>query len=246
MPGRRHADFRSGDLPEGLALELFRPIAFVAPTTRPDDFGVDAVATLFRRENRLLYAERSFLVQVKAASERKVKYAGRAIDWFRNLELPLYFLKVDLKTCTSMLYAPSRATRHANFRDRKEISLLFNDSPATLKGDGLSAGFGAPILRWTAENAQDKAFCRNAYEVFSCWIELDTLAIHSRRFGIARQIEWETNRMPKAQEHATILQGPEDMPTILRGLKLAYESALLIAFNDSAADDDLRIALLLL
>src|SRR5437870_7318507 len=100
MPGRRHADFRTGDLPEGLALELLRPIAFVAPTTRPDDFG------------------------------------------------------------------------------------------------------SMPLLLSFAENAQDKAFCRNAYEVLSYWIELDTLAIHSRRFGIARQIEWETNRMPKAQEHA--------------------------------------------
>jgi len=46
--------------------------------------------------------------------------------------------------------------------------------------------------------------------------------------------------MPKARENATILQGPEDMPTILRGLKLAYESALVIAFNESADDDDLR------
>ena len=240
MPGRRHAGFRSGDLTEGLALELLRPIAFVAPTPRPEDVGFDAVATVFRRENPFLYAERSFLVQVKAASEQKVKYAGRAVDWFRNLELPLYFLKVDMRTCTAMLYAPCRATRHPNFRDRKEVSLLFNDTPATLKGDGLSAGFGAPILRWTAENAQDKAFCRNVHEVLSCWIELDTLAIHSRRFGIARQIEWETNRMPKARENATILQGPEDMPTILRGLKLAYESALVIAFNESADDDDLR------
>src|SRR5262245_14941644 len=130
MAARRPHGLRCGDLAEGLGLELLRPLAFVAPTPRPDDFGFDAVATLFRREKRLLYAERSFLVQVKAASVRKIKYAGHEFDWFRNLELPLYFLKIDMRTCTVTLFAPSWATRHPNFRTRKEVSLSFNDDPA--------------------------------------------------------------------------------------------------------------------
>ena len=134
MPGRRHADFRSGDRAEGLALELLRAIAFVAPVPRPEDVGVDAVATIFRRENGILQAERTFLVQVKAASARQVRYSGAEADWFRKLELPLYFLKVEMSTCTSNLYCPCRATRHSNFSDQKEISLVFSDAPATLCG----------------------------------------------------------------------------------------------------------------
>ena len=156
MRGRRHAGFRSGDRAEGLALELLRAIAFVAPTPRPEDVGIDAVATVFRREKTLLYAERSFLVQVKATSARQVRYTGAGVEWFRKLELPLYFLKVDMSNCTAKLYCPCRATRHLNFRDRKEISLVFGDTPATLKGDRLISGFGAPILSWTAEDAQDE------------------------------------------------------------------------------------------
>jgi hypothetical protein len=59
MPGRRSANLRSGDRAEGFGLEMLRAIAFVAPTPRTEDYGSDAVGTLFRREKQFLYAERS-------------------------------------------------------------------------------------------------------------------------------------------------------------------------------------------
>src|SRR5947209_3707201 len=102
MPSQRHADFRSGDRAEGLGLELLRAFAFVAPIPRPEDVGLDAVATVFRRQKRILFAERSFLVQSKAGvSKKPVKYSGAEVDWFRKLELPLYFLTVEMSNCTA-------------------------------------------------------------------------------------------------------------------------------------------------
>ena len=57
MPGSRGRNFRGGDLAEGLGLELLRPFAFIAPVPRPEDVGIDAVATLIRRETHRLIAE---------------------------------------------------------------------------------------------------------------------------------------------------------------------------------------------
>jgi hypothetical protein len=247
MPGRRHAGFRSGDLAEGLALELLRPFAFVAPVPRPEDVGVDAVGTVFRRHDGLLFAERSFLVQVKAASVGRVTYAGPELEWFRKLQLPLYFLKVEMGSCTANLYGTSRATRHPNFRHQEEVTLDFSDAPATICGerrDGLRVGFGTPILSWSAEDVQDEDFCRNAYEVLSAWIELDMSAMLSRPFGIVQPVTWQTNQIPILHEQLVILQTQEDMPEILRGLKLAYESILPKALV--GCNDDLCFALLFL
>ncbi|NLS91164.1 MAG: hypothetical protein GXX96_03150 [Planctomycetaceae bacterium] len=46
MPGRRRSSFRSGDLAEHLGLLLLKGIAAVAEVARPEDVGLDAIATL--------------------------------------------------------------------------------------------------------------------------------------------------------------------------------------------------------
>jgi hypothetical protein len=52
MPGRRRTNCRSGDLNEHLGLLLPKGIAAVADMARPEDVGIDAVATLLRRDKR--------------------------------------------------------------------------------------------------------------------------------------------------------------------------------------------------
>jgi hypothetical protein len=70
MPGSRGKNWRGGDLAEGLGLEFLRPFAFIAPVPRTEDIGIDAVATLFRRETHELIAQDSFLVQAKGKRSR--------------------------------------------------------------------------------------------------------------------------------------------------------------------------------
>src|SRR6185437_17013963 len=97
-------DWRKGDLAEGLGLELLRPFAFIAPVPRPEDVGIDAVTTLFRPENKRLFAEDSFLVQVKAESVRHIKYCGEQLEWLRA-KLPLFWLSLDLANATAELWS---------------------------------------------------------------------------------------------------------------------------------------------
>jgi len=128
----------------------------------------------------------------------------------------------------------------------EEISLFFNDTNATFAGDKMSVGLGPPILQWTPSKALDEGFCTNVYHVLTYWIELETSAIVSRRFGIFRKVDWKTNKMPRVDQRPAILQGPEDLPAILHQLHAAYESAFLLATLDlvGSNNDDLRFGLL--
>jgi hypothetical protein len=82
--------------------------------------------------------------------------------------------------------------------------------------------------------------------VLKAWIELDSLATLSRRFGIVRTVSWQTNQVPVVDDAPSILQGKEDLPEILRLMKMMYEAALLPALDASVNNEDLRIGLLLL
>src|SRR5208282_5102428 len=134
MPGSRGRDWRGGDLAEGLGLELLRPFAFIAPVPRTEDIGIDAVATLFRRETDKLFAEGSFLVQVKAVSRRKIEYTGEQMDWLRALTLPFYWMSVDLASTTVELWSMSHATVHPNFRDWKAVTLCLDETASKTSG----------------------------------------------------------------------------------------------------------------
>ena len=110
MAGRRDANLRSGDLAEDVGNLLLKQLAFVVPVPRAEDFGIDAVATLVRRDGRFLYAEDSFLVQYKAASKADVSYKDHEIDWLFDLQLPLFLAWVDRARFRIRLYSVTQHT----------------------------------------------------------------------------------------------------------------------------------------
>src|SRR5262245_38945897 len=96
MVGRRHKDFRSGDLVESLGMVLLKSIAAVAEVSRTEDVGFDAVATLLRPgHNDFLLAEDSFFVQIKSSSVRRIDYGHDEVAWLRELQLPFFIASVD-------------------------------------------------------------------------------------------------------------------------------------------------------
>jgi hypothetical protein len=59
-----------------------RCIAAVAEVTRTEDIGLDAIATLLRLDNDgNLYAEDSFVVQLKADSVTSIQYQDHELEW---------------------------------------------------------------------------------------------------------------------------------------------------------------------
>jgi len=116
MPGEQDANLRSGHLAEAIALDFLRPFAFIAPSPNPDDIGFDAVATLIREDGRRLFAEDSFLVQVKSRSFRAETYTGKQLDWIRELQLPFFFLRADLLVPRFELFSIANGSRHGGFK----------------------------------------------------------------------------------------------------------------------------------
>src|SRR5438132_14267048 len=96
MAGRLRTNFRSGNLAENLGLLLLKGIAAVADVPRTEDIGLDAVATLLRRDaDGNCYAEDSFGVQLKAASETSLEYTDHGLTWFLGQSQPFFIGRVS-------------------------------------------------------------------------------------------------------------------------------------------------------
>jgi hypothetical protein len=253
MPGSRGKDFRGGDLAEGLGLELLRPFAFIAPVPRPEDVGIDAVATMFRRDKDRLIAEDSFLVQAKAASSRKIRYVGGQLDWLRALKLPFFWLSVDLATTTVELWSTIRAAGHPNFPDRQAVTIYLDERPFDISGDEMHVWLEEPILRWTPADASDELFQQTAYEVLRTWIQFEMRCLAVRPLGMTLPITWETNRVPQQTGAYAIMHHPSQLTSVLEKIQPYMQTLATLAISNwptmmgSAHDstDELLLGLLL-
>lgn len=142
MPGVRDRNLRSGDLHEELGLVLLRTVALVAPVPRPEDVGTDAFATLVRPDgSRRLLPDVSFLVQLKAASRSVVSYEDAdAVNWLRNLEIPLVIGRVNLPEARIELFTTLRVHQLFLESSHSAIHLLLDEhesEPPGRRGGGL-------------------------------------------------------------------------------------------------------------
>ena len=80
------------------------------PVPRPEDIGTDAFVTLVRPDgSRRLLPDVSCLVQLKAASVSVVPYdSPDAVNWVRNLEIPLFIGRVSLPESRIELFTTQR------------------------------------------------------------------------------------------------------------------------------------------
>lgn len=116
MSGRLRSSFRSGNLAEELGILLLKGVAAVADVSRPEDVGIDAVATLLRPDddgNR--YAEDSFIVQIKAESVGSIEYSGPELEWVTRQSLPMFVGRVSLKMRRISLFPTFNVTWHCVF-----------------------------------------------------------------------------------------------------------------------------------
>lgn len=66
MVGRRSSGLHEGDRSEYLATFMLSSVAAVTPIPRQEDYGLDLICSLTRREANSLFVEQGFGVQVKS------------------------------------------------------------------------------------------------------------------------------------------------------------------------------------
>jgi hypothetical protein len=195
---KRIANYRSGDRAETLGLVLMQTFCAVTPVPRPEDFGVfDAVATLLRREKRILFAEDSFLIQFKSRTVTSLEFFGDRFKALLDQELSLFIAQVDLKRAEISLYCVGGALTHSNVKDAIGAIFYLDESPQRNLQDGIiHLSLGEPALKWTTAELENQSFQETAYQVLKRWLEMDRWNRRFRPMGMQTGISWKTNEVP--------------------------------------------------
>jgi hypothetical protein len=205
----RQRPWRRGDLAEGIGLELLRRFCAVAPVPRPDDFGLDAVATLLRRAGQTLFPERSFFVTLKSAGlferdDRSLNYPFEQWTWLQNLELPTVLGVVRLATSSMDLYGfhhlihrLHQAQAQSNAWETVRIRLGDRDGPGSKNvksvDSDLIVWLGEPFLSFRIERAAEPDFEDWAYAAMEAYLEAETRHMRHVDLHINEPVWWRTN-----------------------------------------------------
>lgn len=178
--GRIAANFRSANIAEGLAIQMLRPFAAVAPVPREEDYGIDLIGTLIRKSGRVYAAEESFAVQIKTHTSANFHFSGEGLRWLRELDLPYFPVVADLGNATLSLFTLNRH-RFAFMRNSSVSEIIL-----TIDGDGMHHfPLGDPLLTWTLEEAAHPEFSAWAYSVLKPAIQIESW---NQRYAPAQSI----------------------------------------------------------
>lgn len=233
MPGRRHKHFRSGDLNEELGIVLLKGIAAVAEVPRPEDVGIDAVATLLREgPDNFLIAEDSFYVQFKSSSVRKVKYSEHEVRWLESLKLPFFIGSVRKADAAIDLFATHRLSKALLERPYNEIELALEPKMEAILGsldtevediidDYRCVNVGPPLLSWSVSDLADSGFTQQAYAVLKPYLEAEQRNVDYRGIRYIEVIEWVTNEPPRCKQGSMHFQSfgcDEEIQRVFRSM----------------------------
>lgn len=209
MPGRLRTNFRSGNLAEDLGVLLLRGIAAVADVPRSEDIGLDAIATLLRRDaDGNCYAEDSFGVQLKSASEATLEYKDHGLDWFRGQSQPFLIGRVSPREAMISLY-PTLLIHHATraMHSTKAVVHFGNSTiPPMLAGyanspwcgnhvdrDTVDIWLGEPLLEWNLSQLRDEKYLLIAYRALKRFLQINRYELQFIALNQASAIAWKTN-----------------------------------------------------
>jgi hypothetical protein len=203
MPGRLRTSYRSGNLAEHLGLLLLRGIAAVAEVARTEDVGLDAVATLLRRDpDGNCYAEDGFVVQLKSYSQTAIEYRDHALLWLVGQSQPMFIGRVSLADSRISLYPTLHANQAVLALHAKRITIRFGSAKhpgadmwpwAGEDDDSASVWLGEPLLEWTLGLLTDAGWLSSAYEILKRFLGIARREYELLALGQCSQLKWSTN-----------------------------------------------------
>ena len=246
MPGRLRSSFRSGNLAEHLGLLLLKGVAAVADVARPEDVGLDAIATLLRRDSDgNCYAEDSFVVQLKAESEQVIKYEGHELEWFVNQSQPLFIGRISLADARISLYPTLFVNQAVLALHATNVTIRFGasqlppfqrgqkQSPWHGEGDnGAIVWLGVPLLQWTLSDLTDYDWAARAYEILKRFIGIARREHELLSFGQSSVLDWSTNDAMSITSRSGMMKGyPNDLTSLAERCSPCLNAIMLQAFS---------------
>jgi hypothetical protein len=219
MTGRRGKNLRSGDLKEELGVLLLKGVCVVATVERPEDVGLDGIATLLREQNGLLYAEDTFYIQFKSDSIRAIRYKGEEVTWLKNLKLPLFIGSVSIKDASIKLYCTHRLNSILAEMPHTIIQLNLDPTPdSDAPKEERYAYIGPPVLSWTIQDMSRDDFAEWSYERLKPLLVAEQMNVDTRPLRLTELIKWTTNEVPLIGQGTMQCSHPSDIPSILRSM----------------------------
>lgn len=202
MPGRLNPHFRSGNLSESLGIHLLKRIAAVATVERQEDVGFDAVASLLRQDSDgQLYAEDTFLVQLKTDSQESISYAPHATSWLQEQTLPMFIGLVSQTQQRLRLYSTAYLLQGLHSLGARSASVRFGNSPFPKFFAGypntpwcgrdqrdVVVYLGEPVAAWNMSD-DPKAI----YATLKQFLAVARRDMEMLSFGFWAALHWDTN-----------------------------------------------------
>lgn len=243
MAGRRRSSFRSGDLAEYLGLLLLKGIAAVADVPRQEDVGLDAVASLLRRDkDGNCYAEDTFVVQLKSESENVIEYEDHELTWFLGQSQPMFIGRVSLQDSRIALYPTVFVNQAVLSLHAKKVAIQFG--PSNISGfspDGkspwvggpdrsASVWLGNPLLEWTLADIIDKEWLHSTYLMLKRFLSLARREYELLSLGQCSHLEWSTNDAESFRSSWWMGKGHADnLSSVVEQCRPGLQALLLLA-----------------
>lgn len=261
MAGRLRTSFRSGNLSEHLGLLLLKGIAAVADVSRPEDVGLDAIATLLRHdEDGNCYAEDSFVVQLKSESVTSIDYEEYELKWFVGQTQPMFIGLVSLADARISLYPTFFVGQAVLALHAKKVTIRFgiSDLPGfqrdekwrpwagtELDPDLAKVWLGVPLLQWTLADLADKNWAARAYVTMKRFVSVAQRERELLSFGQTSVLDWTTNSADSIVSRSGFQKGPiADLGELAERCAPGLNSLMLQAWAmRNEAGDSLMLAL---
>lgn len=243
MTSRLSRNLRKGHLAEDIGVNVFRGFCAVAEMPNKDDLGIDAYCVLLRQEGRLLISDSPlFGVQFKTISTTTIDYEPHSVEWFINMETPLFYCLVDAKNARVRCFSANRYRRMLYLnKSISKVVLDFTYDSVENENGILRVGMNPPIFECTELEARTDDFASSVHNLLSKWIEFEQEAIRLQKYQIYKTMRWETGQEPN-YFFSTTATSPENFTQVLQKALPIVEKLAFQSMGDMAMDPQLPLA----
>jgi len=232
---------------------MLRTLGAVAEVPRSEDVGIDAVVSLLRPDSDgNVYAEDSFVVQLKTASQPPMSYADHEFVWLMSQSLPMFIGRVSVDECSVELFSTILVDKAvwATFAESVTIQFGVRDTGGAWntahERKHADVWLGPPVLSWNVSHTRDPAWHSNAYAILKRFLEKAVRERELLKLHQSSQLRWQTNDLSSIRSAGIMQRGhPDELPAMVAKCEPCLRSLMMLALF-STDESGARLALALL